>query len=141
MQRCVRPDPGQDGVQLRLLLHPHFYCPFVHLKRCPPPFLCFSMHAIAFCLPAHSYSTALASPHTVVFFPLAVCPLQTEDTDLPYPPPQREANIYMVPQNIKPALQRTAIEVSLAVGQGPPAWSSHFLPQTSQRLSLPFLCP
>lgn len=36
----------------------------------------------------------------------------------------------MVPQNIKPALQRTAIEVSLAVGQGPPAWSSHFLPQT-----------
>ncbi|XP_078205192.1 dysferlin isoform X43 [Callithrix jacchus] len=38
--------------------------------------------------------------------------LQTsEDTDLPYPPPQREANIYMVPQNIKPALQRTAIEI------------------------------
>uniref|UniRef100_A0A8C9IU19 C2 domain-containing protein n=1 Tax=Piliocolobus tephrosceles TaxID=591936 RepID=A0A8C9IU19_9PRIM len=35
----------------------------------------------------------------------------SEDTDLPYPPPQREANIYMVPQNIKPALQRTAIEV------------------------------
>uniref|UniRef100_A0A8C4MCL3 Dysferlin n=1 Tax=Equus asinus asinus TaxID=83772 RepID=A0A8C4MCL3_EQUAS len=34
-----------------------------------------------------------------------------EDTDLPYPPPQREANIYMVPQNIKPALQRTAIEI------------------------------
>ncbi|XP_026633183.1 dysferlin isoform X1 [Microtus ochrogaster] len=36
---------------------------------------------------------------------------ETEDTDLPYPPPQREANIYMVPQNIKPALQRTAIEI------------------------------
>ncbi|EGW00373.1 Dysferlin [Cricetulus griseus] len=36
---------------------------------------------------------------------------KTEDTDLPYPPPQREANIYMVPQNIKPALQRTAIEI------------------------------
>uniref|UniRef100_A0A2I2Z8Z1 Dysferlin n=1 Tax=Gorilla gorilla gorilla TaxID=9595 RepID=A0A2I2Z8Z1_GORGO len=36
---------------------------------------------------------------------------QSEDTDLPYPPPQREANIYMVPQNIKPALQRTAIEI------------------------------
>uniref|UniRef100_A0A8C4M876 Dysferlin n=1 Tax=Equus asinus asinus TaxID=83772 RepID=A0A8C4M876_EQUAS len=35
----------------------------------------------------------------------------SEDTDLPYPPPQREANIYMVPQNIKPALQRTAIEI------------------------------
>ncbi|PNI38742.1 DYSF isoform 6 [Pan troglodytes] len=36
---------------------------------------------------------------------------KSEDTDLPYPPPQREANIYMVPQNIKPALQRTAIEI------------------------------
>ncbi|XP_069048827.1 dysferlin isoform X4 [Lepisosteus oculatus] len=33
------------------------------------------------------------------------------DTDLPYPPPQREPNIYMVPQGIKPVLQRTAIEV------------------------------
>uniref|UniRef100_A0A8C0X510 C2 domain-containing protein n=1 Tax=Castor canadensis TaxID=51338 RepID=A0A8C0X510_CASCN len=37
--------------------------------------------------------------------------LQSEDADLPYPPPQREVNIYMVPQNIKPALQRTAIEI------------------------------
>ncbi|KAB0380062.1 hypothetical protein FD755_007846, partial [Muntiacus reevesi] len=36
---------------------------------------------------------------------------ELEDTDLPYPPPQREANIYMVPQNIKPVLQRTAIEI------------------------------
>ncbi|TKC36060.1 hypothetical protein EI555_006188 [Monodon monoceros] len=36
---------------------------------------------------------------------------KSEDTDLPYPPPQREANIYMVPQNIKPVLQRTAIEI------------------------------
>uniref|UniRef100_A0A8C0XAP2 C2 domain-containing protein n=1 Tax=Castor canadensis TaxID=51338 RepID=A0A8C0XAP2_CASCN len=34
-----------------------------------------------------------------------------KDADLPYPPPQREVNIYMVPQNIKPALQRTAIEI------------------------------
>ncbi|XP_048456952.1 dysferlin [Rhincodon typus] len=34
-----------------------------------------------------------------------------DDTDLPYPPPQREPNIYMVPQGIKPVLQRTAIEV------------------------------
>ncbi|XP_060691971.1 dysferlin isoform X2 [Hemiscyllium ocellatum] len=34
-----------------------------------------------------------------------------DDTDLPYPPPQREPNIYMVPQGIKPILQRTAIEV------------------------------
>ncbi|XP_072543802.1 dysferlin isoform X4 [Salminus brasiliensis] len=34
-----------------------------------------------------------------------------EDSDLPYPPPQREPNIYMVPQGIKPVLQRTAIEI------------------------------
>ncbi|KAL8206462.1 UNVERIFIED_CONTAM: hypothetical protein K2H54_004361 [Gekko kuhli] len=33
------------------------------------------------------------------------------DLDLPYPPPQREPNIYMVPQGIKPVLQRTAIEI------------------------------
>uniref|UniRef100_A0A8D2Q8W8 Dysferlin n=1 Tax=Varanus komodoensis TaxID=61221 RepID=A0A8D2Q8W8_VARKO len=36
---------------------------------------------------------------------------RAEDTDLPYPPPQREPNIYMVPQGIKPVLQRTAIEI------------------------------
>ncbi|XP_044284631.1 dysferlin isoform X4 [Varanus komodoensis] len=36
---------------------------------------------------------------------------EAEDTDLPYPPPQREPNIYMVPQGIKPVLQRTAIEI------------------------------
>ncbi|XP_069779523.1 dysferlin isoform X4 [Narcine bancroftii] len=34
-----------------------------------------------------------------------------EDTDLPYPPPQWEPNIYMVPQGIKPVLQRTGIEI------------------------------
>ncbi|KAM3857522.1 LOW QUALITY PROTEIN: dysferlin [Diretmus argenteus] len=34
-----------------------------------------------------------------------------EESDLPYPPPQREPNIYMVPQGIKPVLQRTAIEI------------------------------
>uniref|UniRef100_A0A672J1P0 Dysferlin, limb girdle muscular dystrophy 2B (autosomal recessive) n=1 Tax=Salarias fasciatus TaxID=181472 RepID=A0A672J1P0_SALFA len=34
-----------------------------------------------------------------------------EESDLPYPPPQREPNVFMVPQGIKPALQRTAIEV------------------------------
>ncbi|XP_066536467.1 dysferlin isoform X2 [Hoplias malabaricus] len=34
-----------------------------------------------------------------------------EDSELPYPPPQREPNIYMVPQGIKPVLQRTAIEI------------------------------
>uniref|UniRef100_A0A8C9V778 Dysferlin, limb girdle muscular dystrophy 2B (autosomal recessive) n=1 Tax=Scleropages formosus TaxID=113540 RepID=A0A8C9V778_SCLFO len=33
------------------------------------------------------------------------------DSDLPYPPPQRGPNIYVVPQGIKPVLQRTAIEV------------------------------
>ncbi|XP_072783933.1 dysferlin isoform X10 [Taeniopygia guttata] len=33
------------------------------------------------------------------------------DSDLPYPPPQREPNVYMVPQGIKPILQRTAIEI------------------------------
>uniref|UniRef100_A0A8C4YT59 Dysferlin n=1 Tax=Gopherus evgoodei TaxID=1825980 RepID=A0A8C4YT59_9SAUR len=37
--------------------------------------------------------------------------LQSADSDLPYPPPQREPNIYMVPQGIKPVLQRTAIEI------------------------------
>nr|XP_009680174.1 PREDICTED: dysferlin [Struthio camelus australis] len=36
---------------------------------------------------------------------------RSADSDLPYPPPQREPNIYMVPQGIKPALQRTAIEI------------------------------
>uniref|UniRef100_A0A8C8BNQ2 Dysferlin n=1 Tax=Otus sunia TaxID=257818 RepID=A0A8C8BNQ2_9STRI len=36
---------------------------------------------------------------------------KSADSDLPYPPPQREANIYMVPQGIKPVLQRTAIEI------------------------------
>ncbi|XP_066428949.1 dysferlin isoform X5 [Eleutherodactylus coqui] len=39
--------------------------------------------------------------------------LETADTttDLPYPPPQKSANVYMIPQGIKPVLQRTAIEV------------------------------
>ncbi|KAF4804147.1 dysferlin [Turdus rufiventris] len=36
---------------------------------------------------------------------------ESEDSDLPYPPPQREPNVYMVPQGIKPVLQRTAIEI------------------------------
>ncbi|XP_077157456.1 dysferlin isoform X2 [Paroedura picta] len=36
---------------------------------------------------------------------------ESADLDLPYPPPQREPNIYMVPQGIKPVLQRTAIEI------------------------------
>ncbi|XP_041074075.1 dysferlin isoform X4 [Polyodon spathula] len=33
------------------------------------------------------------------------------DTDLPIPPPQREPNIYMLPKEIKPVLQLTAIEI------------------------------
>ncbi|XP_053112317.1 dysferlin isoform X6 [Hemicordylus capensis] len=36
---------------------------------------------------------------------------ESADSDLPYPPPQREPNIYMVPQGIKPELQLTAIEI------------------------------
>uniref|UniRef100_A0A8C3E4X3 Dysferlin n=1 Tax=Corvus moneduloides TaxID=1196302 RepID=A0A8C3E4X3_CORMO len=38
-------------------------------------------------------------------------PEPSADSDLPYPPPQREPNVYMVPQGIKPVLQRTAIEI------------------------------
>uniref|UniRef100_A0AAZ3SQG3 C2 domain-containing protein n=1 Tax=Oncorhynchus tshawytscha TaxID=74940 RepID=A0AAZ3SQG3_ONCTS len=34
-----------------------------------------------------------------------------KDSDLPNPPPQREPNVYMVPQGIKPVLQRTAVEI------------------------------
>ncbi|XP_036002549.1 dysferlin isoform X4 [Fundulus heteroclitus] len=34
-----------------------------------------------------------------------------EESDLPYPPPQREPNVFMVPKGIKPVLQRTAIEI------------------------------
>ncbi|XP_039996404.1 LOW QUALITY PROTEIN: dysferlin [Xiphias gladius] len=34
-----------------------------------------------------------------------------DESDLPYPPPQREPNIFIVPQGIKPVLQRTAIEI------------------------------
>ncbi|KAM6894272.1 LOW QUALITY PROTEIN: dysferlin [Lycodopsis pacificus] len=34
-----------------------------------------------------------------------------EESDLPHPPPQREPNVFVVPQGIKPVLQRTAIEV------------------------------
>uniref|UniRef100_A0A8C9WVR4 Dysferlin, limb girdle muscular dystrophy 2B (autosomal recessive) n=1 Tax=Sander lucioperca TaxID=283035 RepID=A0A8C9WVR4_SANLU len=34
-----------------------------------------------------------------------------EKSDLPHLPPQREPNVFMVPQGIKPVLQRTAIEI------------------------------
>uniref|UniRef100_A0A3Q2GR86 Dysferlin, limb girdle muscular dystrophy 2B (autosomal recessive) n=1 Tax=Cyprinodon variegatus TaxID=28743 RepID=A0A3Q2GR86_CYPVA len=37
--------------------------------------------------------------------------LEVKETDLPYPPPQREPNVFMIPQGIKPVLQRTAIEI------------------------------
>lgn len=37
---------------------------------------------------------------------------QPDESDLPCPPPQRELNVFMIPQGIKPVLQRTAIEVS-----------------------------
>jgi dysferlin len=66
--------------------------------------------------------------------------LQSEDADLPYPPPQREVNIYMVPQNIKPALQRTAIEVSLALGWGPGFGGSLMLSFPAPTILL-ILCP
>uniref|UniRef100_A0A7N6C0W3 C2 domain-containing protein n=1 Tax=Anabas testudineus TaxID=64144 RepID=A0A7N6C0W3_ANATE len=36
---------------------------------------------------------------------------EPEESDLPYPPPQREPSVFMVPQGIKPVLQRTAIEI------------------------------
>ncbi|XP_063757094.1 dysferlin isoform X2 [Eleginops maclovinus] len=36
---------------------------------------------------------------------------EEEESDLPHPPPQRESNVFVVPQGIKPVLQRTAIEV------------------------------
>ena len=65
------------------------------------------------------------------FAPLVPRAVQSEDTDLPYPPPQRETNIYMVPQNIKPVLQRTAIEVSLPPSRGWGLGASPFLAQPS----------
>ncbi|TKS93062.1 Dysferlin Dystrophy-associated fer-1-like protein [Collichthys lucidus] len=36
---------------------------------------------------------------------------EPEESDLPHPPPQREVNVFVVPQGIKPVLQRTAIEI------------------------------
>ncbi|XP_055085159.1 dysferlin isoform X2 [Periophthalmus magnuspinnatus] len=37
--------------------------------------------------------------------------LWPEESDLPPPPPQREPNVFIVPQGIKPVLHRTAIEI------------------------------
>ncbi|XP_056883020.1 dysferlin isoform X2 [Takifugu flavidus] len=34
-----------------------------------------------------------------------------DESDLPHPPPQREPNVFVIPQGIKPVLQRTAIEI------------------------------
>lgn len=91
-------------------------------------FLCLSTHALSFhliCPPFLSFCLGLP-PAFLSLLPRA---LQSEDTDLPYPPPQREANIYMVPQNIKPVLQRTAIEVSLPPPRGWGLGASPFLAQ------------
>lgn len=86
-------------------------CPFAHF--CVLASLCVSPHMSLF--PSHLASFLVFLPPLSPFY---LRPLQSEDTDLPYPPPQREANIYMVPQNIKPVLQRTAIEVGLPLGGG-----------------------
>lgn len=53
--------------------------------------------------------------------------LQSADSDLPYPPPQREPNVYMVPQGIKPILQRTAIEVSHGSGNNRREWDPKWI--------------
>ncbi|XP_037116029.1 dysferlin isoform X1 [Syngnathus acus] len=57
-----------------------------------------------------------ASSHVLdeLMFPGFLCDsAQTwpEESDLPCLPPQREPNVFVVPQGIKPVLQRTAIEV------------------------------
>uniref|UniRef100_A0A3P8UX60 Dysferlin, limb girdle muscular dystrophy 2B (autosomal recessive) n=1 Tax=Cynoglossus semilaevis TaxID=244447 RepID=A0A3P8UX60_CYNSE len=36
---------------------------------------------------------------------------EPDESDVPFLPPQREPNVFMVPQGIKPVLQRTAIEI------------------------------
>uniref|UniRef100_H3D0Y8 Dysferlin, limb girdle muscular dystrophy 2B (autosomal recessive) n=1 Tax=Tetraodon nigroviridis TaxID=99883 RepID=H3D0Y8_TETNG len=36
---------------------------------------------------------------------------EPDESDLPHPPPQREPNVFVIPQGIKPVLQRTAIEI------------------------------
>ncbi|KAJ4948701.1 hypothetical protein JOQ06_020231, partial [Pogonophryne albipinna] len=36
---------------------------------------------------------------------------EEDESDLPHPPHQREPNVFVVPQGIKPVLQRTAIEI------------------------------
>lgn len=44
--------------------------------------------------------------------PQLSCDWQPDESDLPHPPPQREPNVFVIPQGIKPVLQRTAIEVA-----------------------------
>lgn len=86
------------------------------LPTCVSLPLCFCLSPYMSLFPVFSVLLSLClvfSPPLSLFYPPS---LQSEDTDLPYPPPQREANIYMVPQNIKPVLQRTAVEVSPAPG-------------------------
>uniref|UniRef100_A0A8D2MC64 C2 domain-containing protein n=1 Tax=Zonotrichia albicollis TaxID=44394 RepID=A0A8D2MC64_ZONAL len=62
---------------------------------------------------------------------------ESADSDLPYPPPQREPNVYMVPQGIKPVLQRTAIEVSHGSGNDR-FWSPSALGELGMTSALPF---
>lgn len=90
-------------------------CLFAYLCVLAPLFLSLSIHVLFSCLPCPPFLSLclVFSPPLSLCYPLS---LQSEDTDLPYPPPQREANVYMVPQNIKPVVQRTAIEVSPAPG-------------------------
>ncbi|XP_049603430.1 dysferlin isoform X7 [Syngnathus scovelli] len=57
-----------------------------------------------------------ASSHVLdeLMFPGFLCDsaqIWPEESDLPCLPPQREPNVFVVPQGIKPVLQRTAIEV------------------------------
>lgn len=54
------------------------------------------------------------------------CIWQPDDSDLPHPPPQREPNVFVIPQGIKPVLQRTAIEVVLRLTPTKMFYIKHF---------------
>lgn len=118
--RCWNDDSGKHGAWQKLTIF-SFLPACSH--ACVPLPLCFCLStrvllSIPIVLPPfHLFALVFVPPLSLSRLPPPPAPpLQSEDTDLPYPPPQREANIYMVPQNIKPVLQRTAIEVSLALG-------------------------
>uniref|UniRef100_A0A8C9W3A4 Dysferlin, limb girdle muscular dystrophy 2B (autosomal recessive) n=1 Tax=Scleropages formosus TaxID=113540 RepID=A0A8C9W3A4_SCLFO len=78
----------------------------LHPERqlCFPSFLFYLTSVLQFTSPLRSQLHG-SDPFCPAFL------LQPSDSDLPYPPPQRGPNIYVVPQGIKPVLQRTAIEV------------------------------